>query len=174
MHRLGRSNDLAPERLAERCARDGDPLLFVAGEIDARCHIVRQQHEFGRLLDEVVETLSATYVARLTAVARHFPRSPVVVFGVTPPFDAPGYGAEQTPISGTLAERVEASRRLNAALARRALVAGLHYFDAYDDLAGADGILPLDRSDRFCHVGHDWQHLVTDRFYRLLSELAQG
>ena len=172
MHRLGRSNDLAPEMLTARGIHDGDPLTFVAGEIDVRCHIVRQQCERGRLLDEVVETLSARYISRLATVARAFPKSPVCVFGVTPPFDALRYGDEQMPIYGTLAERVAASRRLNAALARRALLAGLHYFDAYDELADADGTLPLERSDYFCHIGHGWKHVVTDRFYRLVNALA--
>jgi len=171
MYRIGRdAGELNEASLAEIDVRDGDAIAFVFGEIDVRCHVLRQHEVQGRPVEEIIERLTEAYIARLAGVAARLPRSKVVVVGVIPPFDPPNYGPANPPIAGTLAQRVAAARLLNAALQRRATDAGLAYVDAIDQLAGADGSLPHERSDYFCHLAFEWAHVAAAALYERLRD----
>jgi hypothetical protein len=69
MHFAGRPGALVTE--ATRCGvKAGDAVVWVFGEIDARCHIVRQQAEHGRTSDEVIGALATDYINGILDVQR--------------------------------------------------------------------------------------------------------
>ena len=170
MYRIGRdAAELSAQSLAEVEVRDGDALVFVFGEIDVRCHVMKQHQAQQRPVEEIVERLVGAYMDRLVEVAARYPRSKIAVFGVIPPFDPPNYGPANAPIVGTVAERVVAARLLNEALERRAAAHGFIYCDVMNELAGPDGTLPHDRSDCFCHVSFEWSHVAVTALYERLA-----
>lgn len=174
MYRVGRdAAELGAASLAEIEVRDGDALVFVFGEIDVRCHVMKQHQLPGRPVAEIVERLVASYIDRLAGVAARHPRSRIVVFGIIPPFDPPNYGPANAPIVGTLGERIAAARLLNAALERHGTARGFLYFDVMRELAGPDGSLPHERSDYFCHAAFEYGRVAATTMYERLAGAAR-
>jgi hypothetical protein len=117
--------------------------VFVAGEIDVRCHLPGRDPDFA-FVD--------TYVDRALAIARtlHAPRA---VFVVPPPPSATCPNIEEFPIRGTVQERIDAFHGLRAALAE---AVGTHpqaeLLDMTDELGDDDGSMLQDLTDDGCHT----------------------
>lgn len=172
MHFAGRSGALLTE--ATRCGvKAGDAVVWVFGEIDARCHIVRQQAEHGRTSDDVIGTLATDYIDGIREVQRVLKVGRNVVFAPVPPLDNPGYTSEDFPVFGTIAERIDANRQLRVALATLCDRHGILFLDVSADYASARGDLRWELSDHFCHIASGSQAASVEALYELLARDAQ-
>ncbi len=71
MHRIGRDGvDFLGRRV-----NDGDKVLFVFGEIDVRCHMVRVDRERGNGIESVATDLASRYTAAVMQASVGLPRS---------------------------------------------------------------------------------------------------
>jgi len=117
--------------------------VFVAGEIDVRCHLPGRDPDFGFV---------GAYVDRAMAIAEtlHADRA---VFVVPPPPSATCPNIDEFPIKGTIGDRVEAFGALRTALAEA--VAGrprAELLDVTDALGANDGSMRQDLTDDGCHT----------------------
>jgi hypothetical protein len=171
MHFAGRPGALLTE--AARCGvKAGDAVVWVFGEIDVRCHIVRQQAEHGRTSNEVIGTLAADYIDRILEVQRAAALARSVVFAPIPPLDNPGYVSDDFPVFGSIAERIEANRQLRAALSTLCDLHGILFLDVSAHYESARGDLRWELSDHFCHIGSGSQAPAVDALYGLLARDA--
>ena len=101
MHRVGRDRSKL-FHLTDFGIKDGDAVVFVFGEIDARCHIGKQRDLFKRDLREIIQTLVKSY---LGAIAQHCADFHIVkiVYSVIPATD--GKENPDYPFWGSLEER---------------------------------------------------------------------
>jgi hypothetical protein len=120
--------------------------VFVAGEIDVRCHLAGRPEDF---------RFVTRYVDRCREVA-HTLGAARLVFAVPPPPSADCPNVEEFPIRGTIGERVTAFDSLRRALVDAvAATPGAELLDATDDLRAKDGALRSDLTDDGCHVNLD-------------------
>ncbi|MDX2170752.1 MAG: hypothetical protein SF182_27020 [Deltaproteobacteria bacterium] len=155
---------------AEARVKDGDAVVWVFGEIDARCHIIKREREAGEPVDAVIETLVRNFVRGMLEVRHHYPRLRQVAFAPIPPLDNPDYESATLPVVGSIAERVAATRLLRAVLAERCARHAIDVLDASAPFETERGDLRWDMSDHFCHIGSAYQGLVLDRLYALLAD----
>jgi hypothetical protein len=154
---------------AEYRVRDGDAVVWVFGEIDARCHIIKREREAGESVDAVVETLVRNFVRGMLEVRHRYPRLRQVAFAPIPPLDNPDYQSATLPVVGSIEERIAATRRLRAVLAERCARHAIDYLDASASYETERGDLRWDMSDHFCHISSTYQGPVLDRLYALLA-----
>jgi hypothetical protein len=173
MHFAGRPGALVTE--ARWCGlKSGDAAVWVFGEIDVRCHIVRQQAEHGRMLDEVIATLATDYIDAILEAHRVLALARSVVFAPIPPLDNPGYSSDDFPIFGSIAERIEASRQLRAILSTLCDRYGILFLDVSAHYESASGDLRWELSDHFCHVASGSQAPSVEALYHLLARDAES
>ena len=168
MHRAGRAGMLHTYARDYR-VRDGDTVVWVFGEVDVRCHIVRQQEFVGRELGEVVDTLVTKFVANMIALQRDYPHLTQVVFAPIPPLDNSNYTSEAFPIHGSIDQRIACRALLVAQLESACRQHHLLFLDIGPQFATARGDLDWDRSDQFCHLGHGFQADILEQLFTLLS-----
>ena len=172
MHHAGRPGALVTE--ATRCGvKAGDAVVFVFGEIDTRCHIVRQQAKHGRTLDEVIDKLAIDYIDGILEVQRMHELAQSVAFAPIPPLDNPGYTSDDFPVFGSIAERIEASRQLRATLSTLCDRHGILFLDVTAHYESARGDLQWDLSDHFCHIASGSQAPAVEALYELLARDAE-
>jgi hypothetical protein len=168
MHFAGRPGALVTE--AARCGvKAGDAVVWVFGEIDVRCHIVRQQAEFGRTPADVIGTLATDYIGGVLEVQRVFKPARNVVFAPIPPLDNPGYTSDDFPVFGSIAERIEANKQLRAALSALCERHGIMNLDVSAHYASPRGDLRWEVSDHFCHIAGGSQAPAVEALYNLLA-----
>ena len=155
--------------LARFGVRPGDAVVFVLGEIDVRSHVFKHVDE-ARPLPQVIRQLTAGYFAKLETLTAPL-RIGVVVMGAIPPMDGPNYRSKDYPIRGSLAQRVTATRLLNASLAEGCRARGYTYFEVNDLYALPDGALDVTQSDYFCHVGHHHQGAAIARMLEVVRSV---
>jgi hypothetical protein len=171
MHFAGRPGALVTE--AARCGvKAGDAVVWVFGEIDVRCHIVRQQAEHGRTSGDVIGTLASDYIAGIVEVQRAIKLTHSVVFAPVPPLDNPGYTSADFPVFGSIAERIEASRQLRAILSTLCDRHGITFLDVSAHYESARGDLRWELSDHFCHIASGSQAPAVEALYGLLARDA--
>lgn len=172
MHFAGRPGALATE--AARCGvKAGDAVVWVFGEIDVRCHIVRQQAQHGRSSDDVIGALATNYIDGILEVQRVIELARSVVFAPIPPLDNPGYTSEDFPVFGSIAERIEASRQLRGTLSTLCDRHGILFLDVSAQYETARGDLRWELSDHFCHIASGSQAAAIEALYVLLARNAQ-
>lgn len=148
MHHGGQSGALL--NAADQCGvKHGDAVVWVFGEIDVRCHIIRQHRQEGRQLDEVIDLLTRDYVRGILEVRSRYERSRHVVFAPIPPLDNPNYTSADLPVFGSIAERVAVTRQVRHALAALCARHGLVYLEAPATFETPQGDLQWDLSDHF-------------------------
>ncbi|GEM_PF-1797978 len=138
--------------LARAVIRPGDVVLMVFGEIDVRVHFGPQWPGFGS-----PEELACFLAQRLAAETRAL-ASRTGLFGavasVVPPSDFldpdPAF-----PTNGSIAERVEWTRLVNAELAAACRRFELPFIDTYADYADERGVLAARFSDGTVHIRRD-------------------
>lgn len=132
--------------------------VFVAGEIDVRCHLADHEADFGFVEDYVArcQELAATMRARRT------------VYAVPPPPSEACPSIEQFPVRGTIAERVKGFNSLREALADAvARTPGAELLDATDGLTRDDGSIRPELTDDGCHTNLEGMHIVRARAHEL-------
>jgi hypothetical protein len=173
MHFAGRPGALLTE--ATRCrVKAGDAVVWVFGEIDVRCHIVRQQAERGRTSDDVIGTLATAYIDGILESQRVLELARSVVFAPIPPLDNPNYTSEDFPVFGSIAERIDASRQLRATLSTLCERHRILFLDVSAHYESASGDLRWELSDHFCHIASGSQAPAREALYDLLARNAQG
>ena len=168
MHSAGRRGALLT--VAKDCGvKAGDAVVWVFGEIDARSHILRQQAEHGRTLDEVIGTLARDYISGILEVERVYDGVRSAVFAPIPPLDNPGYSSDDFPVHGSIEERIGATRQLRAALAALCDRHGILFLDVSAHYESARGDLRWELSDHFCHIASASQAPAVEGLYELLA-----
>lgn len=168
MHFAGRGGSLLAIAKDSRL-KPGDAAVWVFGEIDARCHILRQQADHGRALDEIIDTLARDYVEEILQVRRAYDGIRCVVFAPIPPLDNPGYTSDAFPICGSIDERVAATRQLRRVLSDLCDHHELSFLDVSAHYESARGDLRWELSDHFCHIGCAAQAPAVEGLYELLT-----
>ena len=145
-------------RFVNRFGRPGALVpIFLAGEIDVRVHLPER-------LDAPLDWVDE-YVSRCMEVARLLKADRVGFFVTTPPVDVPEADV-WFPITGTIEERVEAHRKLRAALSQAvAAIPDAVLLDLTDLLAGATGAMPVEST-------FDGAHTSVKTVARIRSRIA--
>jgi hypothetical protein len=139
--------------------------VFIAGEIDVRCHLVRRSNAPGFSLDFVAE-----YVRRAQQLAATMGAPTLVIAVPVPPSDDcpknPMY-----PIEGSIAERVRVFDDLRTALAKSvADTSGaprVRLMDATEALVDETGALRSELTDDGCHTNARGVRLVRATVHQL-------
>ena len=147
------------QRLAALVARLGRPgrfvPVFVAGEVDVRCHLVEHPDtDFGFV---------AEYVERCRELGRRLGADGVYLAVPPPPC---GWPPDRVvyPVVGTISERLEVFARLRAALHDAvAAYADVELLDFTDLIEDRDGALRLDHTDDGCHTNDAAIRLIRER-----------
>jgi hypothetical protein len=171
MHRAGRDGVLA-EFARDYRVRDGDTVVWVFGEIDVRCHIVRQHEFLGRDPDEIVTTLVRNFVGRMVELRASYPRLSHVVFAPIPPLDNPDYQSDRFPVHGSIAQRIAARQALVSQLRETCRPVGIPILDIASQFATVRGDLEWDKSDSFCHLAHGFQRGILEQLFELIDAPA--
>ena len=173
MHFAGRPGTLLG--VANECSvKAGDAIAWVFGEIDVRCHIVRQRDERGRTLGEVVDTLANDYVREVLGVQRAHDGVRSVIVAPIPPLDNPGYTSDDFPVYGAIEARIEATRRLRAVLAALCVRHRLLFLNVGTKYESPRGDLRWELSDHFCHIGSGCQRPALEGLYDVLAGGVQA
>jgi len=148
-----------------------DIMVFVAGEIDCRCHIHPQIQQKSRTEEEVILSLASEYVDALVTF-HNVSGVYVVVRGVVAPMDAKYHNDCNYPIRGSLEERVRWRKLLNKHLQRLCIEHGLLYLPSPAWSESIDGVMLFEKSDGVIHISQSQQHmeLATDELFTLLEQ----
>lgn len=168
MFRAGRPGELPA--VAEQCiVKDGDAVVWVFGEIDVRCHVVKRHEEDGIPLPEIIANLAGNFIRGIVDVQSRYQRLVNVVFAPIPPLDNPNYQSADFPVYGTIDQRIAARRQLCAELARLCEENGILFVDCAEHYQTAHGDLRWELSDMFCHIAPTYQGPAIDATYALLG-----
>lgn len=162
MHRIGRDG-LSTKN---RGVKEGDIVIFAYGEIDVRCHINKQINQHSRSLDAVIDTLASNYVHAILHNRSCYNDLICMIYSVTPPRD--GLNNPDFPCSGTIEDRVIATKQLNAKLSELCAQHDILFIDVYDHYALADGTLNLALSDESVHISPKYNTPIWDTIKCLL------
>lgn len=169
MHHAGRPGALLA--VAAQCGlKDGDAVVWVFGEIDVRCHILKRHKEDGRPLAEVIDTLARHYIRSILEVRHRHPRTRHVVFAPIPPLDNPHYSSDSLPVFGSIEERIALTRQLRAALAASCARHDIWFLDVAAPFETERGDLRWELSDHFCHIASSYQAPILERLYTALAD----
>jgi hypothetical protein len=153
MHAIGRDG-LDFLRLEHHGVEDGDEVVLLFGEIDARIHIARQRDNHGRAPDEVIATLVDAYVAALDAKVASYRQLGVTVAAVLPPSNDPRLVADpQLAPTGSIEDRVRFTQQLNRRLRAAVEPRGYRFLDLNSLYAAPDGTLPGAITSDGLHIG---------------------
>lgn len=142
-----------------------DAILFIFGEIDARCHIGRIADASGTDRQFVIENLVSKYLDSICAISAEFPGSRMVVSCIPPPSDLnhnPDY-----PVYGTLDDRVYVTQQLNMAIRQHAKNRDVLFLDFFFYFADKNGRLRVERSDGTVHIAPDCSAPIMSRLTAL-------
>ena len=115
MHRVGRDglDGLNIKELFH--VQENDVIVYVFGEIDVRCHIVRQAYEKNRKYEEIINKLVEDYINTIEENTKYSQTFPVI-FSVIPPSNAKT-GGKYKPY-GSCQERARVTQEVNEKLQR--------------------------------------------------------
>lgn len=138
-------------------------VFFVAGEIDVRCHLAGRESDLGFVDAYVRESLA---VARRMGARR-------VVFVAPPPPSSTCPVVPEYPVVGTLQERLEAFRRLCAALSatvQEQTSSAVTYVEMTDVLREEAGGLAARLTDDGVHTNAQGASVARARMEELLAQ----
>ena len=165
MHRIGRDG-LNFLNLTKYSITNEKVVIFAFGEIDVRCHIGKIRDKSGKSLDRLIETLVNKYIYTILLNKTLYKNITCIVYSVTPPTDAE-YNI-QYPRYGTLADRINISKKLNAKLADVCSRWGIAFLDVYDHYANADGSLNGSLSDGGVHINSAYYQAIYEKLCEIL------
>jgi hypothetical protein len=151
MYHIGKHGLTLPEPM--------DKIVYSFGEIDVRCHIIKQREISKQSVENIISNLAFNYVQKLIEITPD--NSKAVALSVIPPTNF-GYNAI-FPKVGTLAERIMVRIMLNIALEKYCKDTVLTFVDPYEGFADSNGVLRYDMSDGDVHVGDSFKHIVADK-----------
>jgi hypothetical protein len=169
MHRVGRDG-LTILNFRTLKVKEGDLVVLVFGEIDARCHIGKQRDLKGRPLDEIIDTLVRNYLLTIQYNQATYKKVSAIVYTITPPTEQ--IYSSDFPFYGSLLDRVEITQKLNSKLHELAPHFNIVVLDVYEDYADANGVLIPELSDGTVHlkilnpIQKKLEQLVNEELYK--------
>jgi hypothetical protein len=151
MWRLGNQSDvLIPAIVSGLGLGTTDILILCCGEIDVRCHVGPQAKLQGRTPEAVIVDLATRYLDR--AATLDVGDASVGVLAVVPPVPAERAVNAAFPVSGSLADRVTWTDRLNLELRAGCANRALTFVDVNTPFRATDGSMRLELSDGCVHI----------------------
>ena len=169
MHRIGR--DGYPIENTE--VKEGDIVIFAFGEIDARCHILKQTEFAGKSIDETIDILANNYLRAILKCRFSYQELIFMVYSVTSPIDL-GFNYQEFPYYGSLDNRVIVTKKLNAKLSLLCEKFDVAFIDVYDHFAIEDGSLNPLLSDGNVHISPKYNTPIWNKIKLLLLEKYPG
>jgi hypothetical protein len=160
MYSIGRDG-LAVLNIKNFNVSEKEIVIFVFGEIDVRVHIGKQRDQYHKLLDEILLSLVKNYFNTIILNKSNYKNITCMVMSVLPPINQcynPSF-----PFYGSLEDRIEITRNLNAKLKKMCHKTNIEFFDVYDLFATPEGALNVQLSDGCVHVNKHYNKLVKDR-----------
>lgn len=145
--------------------QDGDVVVFTFGEIDARCHVIKQRDEKGRAIDEILDSLVANYFDVINQNRKVLDVT-FVVMEVMPPTNQ-SFNPE-VPIYGSIQDRVAVTCELNRRLKIACVENEVKFLEIYNICARQDGTLNPKMSDGFVHIHMNYNFHVKQKLMSLL------
>lgn len=149
MHRIGRDGIDALD-IRRYGIKNGDILVFIFGEIDARCHLGRIRDEENRDIEGLVAELVDSYFNAISVNRAFFNNVVCIIRFVTPPSDI--YKDADFPFYGSISDRVRITRLLNERLKYSCSKHSFYYLDGYADFAGENGVILPEYLDNTIHL----------------------
>lgn len=166
MHRIGRDG----LNLKNYNIKHDDIVLFVFGEIDVRCHILKQVDTKKRALKEVVKTLVDFYVNSIVTNRSFYPKATYVVLGVIPTRDNDDqYNNVKFPFWGTTSQRIEAQKYLNYYLQSICKANNILFCPFPSDFYSSQGYLKKEMRDHNVHIHADYRLIVQRALKTMLT-----
>ncbi|MGE0206233.1 MAG: SGNH/GDSL hydrolase family protein [Candidatus Babeliales bacterium] len=167
MFRIGRDGVKGINLRGNHVIKDGDIVVFCFGEIDVRCHIGKQQKQFGRSIQEIIESLALHYIHTIKKTQKLYNNLTCIVFNVIPPIfieNNPEY-----PTVSSLEERIVYTKMLNAALADLCKKTDLLFLDVYDDFSLPSGSLDPRFSDGNIHIAPEYNRSIKTKLFEMIA-----
>jgi hypothetical protein len=162
MHRIGRDG-LIPKHRAIHDSKEAT-FVFVYGEVDCRAHIKRQV-EAGRPAEDVCTGLVNAYMKTIRTCIMNY--KSIIIVGVPPPADEADHThGHVLPFIGTIEERVDYTRMMNALLETACAQNGYQFLAPFQTYTRADGCLEYSLSDGCIHIRKNAEFLRA--FYDLV------
>ena len=165
MHRIGRDG-LEFLNIKRYGVQENDCIVFVFGEIDVRCHIIKQSELQKISVDEVITRLADAYVATIINNKQQYNNLHCVIFSVLPPTNRTFN--PQVPYYGSLEERILVTKKLNAYLELLCRQHNLLFLNMYDVFATEKGDFKDELSDGNVHIGPHYTGLTREGLAKLL------
>jgi hypothetical protein len=163
MHRIGRDG-IIPKHRAIHNSKEAT-FVFVYGEVDCRAHIKRQV-EAGRHAEDVCTELVNTYMKTIRTSITSY--KSIIIVGVPPPADEADHThGHVLPFIGTIEERVDYTRMMNALLETACAQNGYQFLAPFKNYTRPDGCLEYTLSDGCIHIGKNAEFLRA--FYDLIN-----
>ncbi len=166
MYRIGASG-LQALNITHYGIQENDVVVFIFGEIDARCHIGKQRDQKNRNLDDIIESLVANYMQTINQNRRLYHTITCVVMEVMPPTNQ-CYNPE-VPFYGSLEDRIIITKKLNESLKIACEQYDILFLPTHNLYANEDGSLNTALSDTFVHIGFTYNYLLKDQLFLLLN-----
>jgi hypothetical protein len=138
-----------------------DIVIWCFGEIDVRCHLIKQRDLQRISIPALADSLARDYLRSIAAIQAEIAERKTVILAVIPPTDR-GNNAD-FPKVGSLEERVNARKLLNAALEKYSSEFGFTYLDPYGPFTDPSGGLKLEMSDGSVHCGSTYAPLIVQK-----------
>jgi hypothetical protein len=166
MHRVGRDG-ITFLNLKEKGVKNDQVAVFVFGEIDVRCHIEKHSQKLNCPLDKMIQSLVEGYLKTIEDNRRLFHKLQCIVCTIVPPTD--NMFNPDFPYFGTLATRVDITRRLNEKLRQACASRGIAVLDLYENYCTPQGDLDLQYSDGSVHLAAKYNNAIKQELLQLLT-----
>lgn len=163
MHRFGRDK-LKFLNIQNHGVQENDIIVFDFGEIDARGHVGKQRDTKNRNLDEIINTLIKRYIEAINLNLQKYRNLHCVIVSITPPSNQKSGLIKW----GTLEDRINITKKMNAKLHYECLKNNFIFLDIYDLFANDNGVMIPEKSDGGAHINYKYNHLIKDKLLNLL------
>jgi hypothetical protein len=167
MFRVGRDSFKALN-FSDYGVGENDIVVTVFGEIDVRCHIIKQAILQEKPITEIIKTLVDKYIDTIIYNKNNYSDLICVVNAVIPPTDQ--INNPEYPIFGSLLERVKVTNDLNKYLKEQCKRNNILFFDPYKKCKLLDGQLDPALSDGNVHLGANGKWLLQEEFKKVLRK----
>ena len=167
MNRIGRDK-IDFFNVSRYGVQENDTCIFVFGEIDIRCHVLKQRDLFQRNVDEILSTLAKNYMSTILQNKAQYKNLHCIVCGILPPTNMANN--PNFPIHGSLAARMKTTKKLNQNLKRLCKQHNLKFMSLYKEYA-LNGALNPALSDGNVHIGGGQNGTVKKKLSKLLLKM---
>lgn len=146
--------------------KNGDIMVFIFGEIDIRCHIGRILDQKKKSEEEIINELATSFINRIINNKKKYKDLFCIVSMVIAPTDY--FSNPKFPVYGTLQDRINFTKKLNAALQKECSENGISILNSFEYFTNQDGSLKKETSDHLVHINPDLNYIVKNELSKLL------